>query len=455
MDMAVTVIKQHLIDPEICIRCNTCETMCPVGAISHDPRNYVVDASKCNWCNACISPCPTGSIDNYRTVLAAEAYSLEEQLGWDTLPAEKPLPATVRAEPVEAPPATEPALRQAQGERVGDEAFVAASYGSTLPPWSAAHAYTNLYGPKAAQKTITASVVGNHRVTEVGAHGQPDYDTHHVVLDFGAAPFPVLEGQSIGIVPPGVDANGRPHHARQYSIASPRNGERPGYNNLSLTVKRVLEDHDGQPVRGVASNYICDLKVGDAVQVIGPFGASFLMPNHPRSHIVMICTGTGSAPMRAMTEWRRRLRRDVAGPSHGGAAAPSGDGAGDAGAWRPGTGRVEGGKLMLFFGARTKEELPYFGPLQSLPRDFIDINLAFSRTPGQPKVYVQDLMRQRAADLAPLLADPDAYFYVCGLKSMEEGVVLALADIARGAGLDWDLVGSAMKAHGRLHLETY
>ncbi|MCZ8175816.1 MAG: benzoyl-CoA 2,3-epoxidase subunit BoxA [Burkholderiaceae bacterium] len=426
MDMAVTVIKQHLIDPEICIRCNTCETMCPVGAISHDSRNYVVDASKCNWCNACISPCPTGSIDNYRSMPAARAYTLEEQLGWDTLPGELP-PEELQAlaggaaeglaEPAAAEPAAGPEPR-----------FVAASYGSTLPPWSAAHAYTNLYGPKAAQKTITATVVGNHRVTEVGAHGHPDYDTHHVVLDFGAMPFPVLEGQSIGIVPPGSDANGRPHHARQYSIASPRNGERPGYNNISLTVKRVLEDHDGKPVRGVASNYVCDLKVGDTVQVIGPFGASFLMPNHPRSHIVMICTGTGSAPMRAMTEWRRRLRQ---------------------------SGKFEGGKLMLFFGARTQEELPYFGPLQNLPKDFIDINLAFSRTPGQPKTYVQDLMRQRAADLAPLLADPDAHFYVCGLKSMEEGVVLALADIARGAGLDWDLVGSSMKTHGRLHLETY
>ncbi|MCZ8110356.1 MAG: benzoyl-CoA 2,3-epoxidase subunit BoxA [Betaproteobacteria bacterium] len=426
MDMAVTVIKQHLIDPEICIRCNTCETMCPVGAISHDSRNYVVDASKCNWCNACISPCPTGSIDNYRSMPAARAYTLEEQLGWDTLPGELP-PEELQAlaggaaeglaEPAAAEPAAEPEPR-----------FVAASYGSTLPPWSAAHAYTNLYGPKAAQKTITATVVGNHRVTEVGGHGHPDYDTHHVVLDFGAMPFPVLEGQSIGIVPPGSDANGRPHHARQYSIASPRNGERPGYNNISLTVKRVLEDHDGKPVRGVASNYVCDLKVGDTVQVIGPFGSSFLMPNHPRSHIVMICTGTGSAPMRAMTEWRRRLRQ---------------------------SGKFEGGKLMLFFGARTQEELPYFGPLQNLPKDFIDINLAFSRTPGQPKTYVQDLMRQRAADLAPLLADPDAHFYVCGLKSMEEGVVLALADIARGAGLDWDLVGSSMKTHGRLHLETY
>ena len=423
----MTVIKQHLIDPEICIRCNTCETMCPVGAISHDSRNYVVDADKCNWCNACISPCPTGSIDNYRTVIRAEAYSLDEQLGWDVLPDEKPLPATpVQAEPFEAASPAEAAAPAAPA--MAAAAFAAPSYGATLPPWSAAHAYTNLYGPKAAQKTITATVVGNHRVTEVGAHGHPDYDTHHVVLDFGALPFPVLEGQSIGIVPPGVDAKGRAHHARQYSIASPRNGERPGYNNVSLTVKRVLEDHDGRPVRGVASNFVCDLKVGDPVQVMGPFGSSFLMPNHPRSHIVMICTGTGSAPMRAMTEWRRRLRQ---------------------------SGKFEGGKLMLFFGARTKEELPYFGPLQSLPKDFIDINLAFSRTPGQPKVYVQDLMRQRAADLAPLLADPDAYFYVCGLKSMEEGVVLALSEIARKAGLDWDAVGASLKAQGRLHLETY
>jgi benzoyl-CoA 2,3-dioxygenase component A len=64
-------------------------------------------------------------------------------------------------------------------------------------------------------------------------------------------------------------------------------------------------------------------------------------------------------------------------------------------------------------------------------------------------------MRQRAGDLAPLLADPDAYFYVCGLKSMEEGVVLALSEIARKAGLDWDAVGASLKAQGRLHRETY
>jgi benzoyl-CoA 2,3-dioxygenase component A len=423
MDMAdIKVIKQHLIDPEICIRCNTCEATCPVGAITHDDRNYVVRADVCNLCMACISPCPTGSIDNWRTMPVVRAYSIEEQLGWDELPPELPPSELEALGPVTtletADTTPEPAVAAAES---GVDADAMPSYGATIPPWSAAHAYTNLYPPK---KPTTATVVGNFNCTEAGYANQ----THHIVLDFGAMPFPVLEGQSIGIVPPGVDSQGRPHHARQYSIASPRNGERPGYNNLALTVKRVTEDHLGRPVHGVASNYVCDLKVGDKVQVIGPFGHSFLMPNHPKSNIVMICTGTGSAPMRAMTEWRRRLRK---------------------------TGKFEGGKLMLFFGARTQQELPYFGPLQSLPKDFIDINLAFSRTPGQPKRYVQDLMRERAADLAALLQDPATFIYVCGLKSMEEGVVLALRDVATDAGLSWDAVGAALQREGRLHLETY
>ncbi|MEI6600781.1 MAG: benzoyl-CoA 2,3-epoxidase subunit BoxA [Comamonadaceae bacterium] len=419
-------LRQHLIDPEVCIRCNTCEAICPVAAITHDSRNYVVDATKCNLCMACISPCPTGSIDNWRTVVRAQAYSVEAQLGWDELPLE------LSAEQLAQQGLNTVAVAAADASSViampvetgAAEEFGAAQYGATVPPWSAAHAYTNLYGPKAAEKSVTATVAGNVRVTKVGQ----DYDTHHVVLDFGAMPFPFLEGQSIGIIPPGLDAQGRPHHARQYSIASPRNGERPGYNNLALTVKRVLTDQHGKPVRGIGSNYVCDLSPGDKVQVIGPFGASFLIPNHPRSHIVMICTGTGSAPMRGITEWRRRLRQ---------------------------SGKFESGKLMLFFGARSQEELPYFGPLQKLPKDFIDISFAFSRTPGQPKRYVQDVMRERAADLAPLLADPNAYFYVCGLKSMEQGVLLALRDVAEQAGLSWDSVGAALKREGRLHLETY
>ncbi len=77
--------KQHLIDPEICIRCNTCEATCPVGAITHDSNNYVVDAAICNFCMDCVSPCPTGSIDNWFNV--GLPYSLEDQYSWLELPA--------------------------------------------------------------------------------------------------------------------------------------------------------------------------------------------------------------------------------------------------------------------------------------------------------------------------------------------------------------------------------
>jgi benzoyl-CoA 2,3-dioxygenase component A len=415
-----TVFSQHLIDPESCIRCNTCEDTCPEGAITHGEDNYVVDADKCTHCGECIGPCPTGAIDSHRKVPREMAYSLEAQLGWNSLPDELTageLAAAGVAEVETILSTVPPGLAEGNGA-----AAAATHYGATIPPWSAAHPYTKLYG---TSNPVTATVTGNMRVTEVGL----DYDTHHIILDLGKTPFPLLEGQSIGVIPPGVDAAGRPHHARQYSVSSARHGERPGYNNLSLTVKRVLEDRQGNPVRGVASNYLCDLKVGDSAQVIGPFGTSFLMPNHPGSHIVMICTGTGAAPMRAMIRWRNHLRL----------TAPD----------------FASGKLMLFFGARTYEELPFFGPLHKAPKDFMDVNLAFSRTPGQPKRYVQDLMRERAADLAKLLADEDSYFYVCGLKAMEEGVVLALRDIAEDAGLNWTSVSTALKRDGRLHLETY
>ncbi|HYG43862.1 MAG TPA: benzoyl-CoA 2,3-epoxidase subunit BoxA, partial [Bordetella sp.] len=394
------VLKQHLIDPEICIRCNTCEETCPIDAITHDGTNYVVDPDICNGCMACVPPCPTGSIDNWRLVVRAEAYSLQDQFGWDELPGEKPLPNGASADT----PAVSAEARQDVADGVPATAPAAPAVllpGASIPPWSAAHPYVNLYTHKTP---ATATVVGNFRVTDADT----DSDIRHIVLDFGNLPFPVLEGQSIGILPPGTDEQGRAHHARQYSLASPRDGERAGYNNLSLTVKRVTQDHQGQPALGVCSNYLCDLAKNDTVQVIGPFGNTFLMPNHARANLLMICTGTGSAPMRAMTErYRRRIERGT------------------------------NGRLMLFFGARTQRELPYFGPLMRLPRDFIDINLALSRDSSQPRRYVQDLIRERAADVLDLLADTNTCIYVCGLKGMETGVLDALHEVAVQAGQDW------------------
>jgi len=404
---AEVLIRQHLIDPEVCIRCNTCEDTCPIDAITHDDRNYVVDPDICNGCGACVPPCPTGSIDNWRTLPKAAAYSVAEQFTWDELPVQQAVPAEGMV--AELPLQEAPAQQNA-----------ALSAASVTPPWSAAHPYLNLYD---IRKPVTATVAGNHGLTDADA----DSDIRHIVLDFGTQFFPVLEGQSIGIIPPGTDASGKPHYLRMYSVASPRDGERPGYNNLSLTVKRVVADHEGQPVKGVASNYLCDLQKGDTVQVTGPFGAHYLMPNHPGSNLLMICTGTGAAPMRAMTEYRRRLM--VAG-------------------------KPVDGKLMLFFGARRPAELPYFGPLLNLPPSFIDMHLAFSRVDGEPKTYVQDRLRDAGPAVVELLKG-DTYLYVCGLKGMEAGVMEALRDVCITAGIDWAALHARMVAEGRFHVETY
>ena len=392
--------KQHLIDPEVCIRCNTCEATCPVNAITHDDNNYVVDIDKCNLCMDCISPCPTGSIDNWRVVKASSPFSLVEQLGWTELPAQEDVGDTTGG-----------------GEQTGDqdvEALLASAHagagGKVIAPASAAKPAVNLFR---REKPVVATVQGNFRITAASTES----DIRHIVLGFGETQVPVLEGQSIGIVPPGTQANGKPHEVRLYSIASARDGEKRNGNNVGLTIKRV----EG----GVGSNFMCHLKVGDKVQVTGPFGATFLMPNDANANVIMICTGTGSAPFRAFTERRRR-------------AAPGAP-----------------GKFLMFFGARTPEELPYFGPLQKVPASLLEKHLVYSRIVGTEKEYVQDRIRKESATVASLLASPATHIFICGLKVMEAGVEEALADVCRKTNLDWARLKPEMRASGRYHVETY
>ena len=398
-----TLKKQHLIDPEICIRCNTCEATCPVGAVTHDDNNYVVDPEKCNSCLDCIAPCPTGSIDNWRVVKSA--FSIKDQFGWNELPAQE--------DPGDAADTATEAIED-DVEKILAVAHAGVG-GNTVAPVSASKPSVNLFRRK---KPAIATVQGNFRITAPGSES----DIRHIVLSFGSTVVPVLEGQSIGIVPPGTrvdgpNAQGRPHGIRLYSIASARDGEKRNANNVSLTIKRV----EG----GVGSNYMCDLKVGDKVEVTGPFGATFLMPNDTQANLIMICTGTGSAPFRAFTERRRRAMQNA------------------------------GGKAIMFFGARTPQELPYFGPLQKVPNSLLERHLVFSRIPGAGKEYVQDRMRTEAATVAALLASPQTHIYVCGLKGMETGVEEALSDICRKSGQDWCKLKPEMRGQGRFHVETY
>ncbi len=395
--MSVT-IKQHLIDPEICIRCYTCEETCPIDAITHNDDNVVVDVTKCNYCMDCIAPCPTGSIDNWR--LVTTPYSLDDQLAWEELPEQEDLGD-----------ADSGALNEALEEEISTllEKAHQGTGGKPIAPETAAQPSINLYS---RSKPAIATVQGNYRLTEEDT----DSDVRHLILSFGETVFPVLEGQSVGIVPPSTESKNT-NVIRLYSIASPRDGEKQNANNIALTVKR-------EP-NGVCSNYLCDLEKGDKVEISGPFGGTFLMPNDPNANIIMICTGTGSAPFRGFTERRRR-------------AAPGAS-----------------GKLMLFFGARTPAELPYFGPLTRLSEELLEKHLVYSRVPDTQKEYVQDRMKKHASKLGEYLANEKTHVYICGLKGMEHGVEDALKEACFHQNLTWLDVKQNMRSSGRFHVETY
>jgi benzoyl-CoA 2,3-epoxidase subunit A len=403
------VRKQHLIDPETCIRCNTCESRCPTGAISHNADNYVVDPARCTFCMACNRPCPTGAIDNWFFV--ARPYTVEEQFRWRELPARTAHPHASEAEgAVDA--LDDEALALLETAHKGEG-------GRARAPASAAKPQINAFN---RLNPAAATVSGTLRVTADGAES----DVRHIILDFGAVPFPVLEGQSVGVVPPGRGPDGTPHAMRLYSVASARDGERPNTNNLSLTVKRVpmFRAEDGA-LQGIASNWLCDLRQGDRLEVTGPYGATFLIPEDTDADLLMICTGTGVSPFRGFTHRRRRVAPNARG------------------------------KLHLVFGARSPEELPYFGPLQKYQRSQLDYELVYSRVPGAAKEYVQDRLRTRAADIAELLRRETTHAYVCGLSGLEQGVDRALADIGRAHGIDWPALRARMREEGRFHVETY
>ncbi|WP_299408072.1 benzoyl-CoA 2,3-epoxidase subunit BoxA [uncultured Roseobacter sp.] len=394
-------VKQHLIDPEICIRCYTCEMTCPIGAIQHDDNNVVVDPDTCNFCMDCIPVCPTGSIDEWRVV--ETPYSLDQQYGFEELPKQEDIALDAEAED--------------DGIEAHDDAIAAllaeahkGAGGRAKAPASASKPTINLYN---LGNPATAKVQGNYRLTDP----ESDSDVRHIILDLGALPFPVLEGQSIGVIAPGTDDAGNPHLPRLYSVSSPRDGERPGFNNVSLTVKR--EEN------GLCSNYICDLEKDDDVQITGPFGSTFLLPSDPNAHLLMICTGTGSAPFRGFT---MRRQREMPGLE---------------------------GSLTLVFGARTPRDLPYFGPLKKVPDRFMLKDFAFSRQEGAPKQYVQDRLRAQADTVAEMLKSDAAHIYICGLKAMEEGVEEAMRDIASAADIDWSTLRDQMRDDGRYHVETY
>jgi glycine betaine catabolism B len=85
---------------------------------------------------------------------------------------------------------------------------------------------------------------------------------------------------------------------RSYSISS--TPSRP--HSLEITVKRVPSAADGLPP-GLVSNWLHDsVRVGDSINLQGPFG-KFTCFNHPDRKLLLISAGSGITPMMSMSRW--------------------------------------------------------------------------------------------------------------------------------------------------------
>jgi sulfite reductase (NADPH) flavoprotein alpha-component len=193
-----------------------------------------------------------------------------------------------------------------------------------------------------------------------------------------------------------------PLQPRLYSIASSHRA-RPG--RVSLTVDHVRYKIDGRERLGVASTFAgAVLRPGDRVKAYIQPAHAFALPANGDTPIIMVGPGTGVAPFRAFLQERMAIK--ATGP-----------------AW-------------LFFGHQRRDtdffyedELSGFQAAGTLTK----LSLAWSRD-GEKKVYVQDKMREEAAELWSWLGK-GAHFYVCGdAKRMAADVDAALVQICAGHG---------------------
>jgi ferredoxin--NADP+ reductase len=270
-----------------------------------------------------------------------------------------------------------------------------------------------------------AHVLSNERLTPWGCD-----DVRHIVLDLSGLDYPYREGQSLGVLPPGVDQRGHAQKLRLYSIASSRRGDDGRGTTASLCVKRVVysDPVTTQEHRGVASNYLCDLKPGDEVNITGPDGTHFLLPDDPTTSLILVATGTGIAPFRGFLRRIYRERDD----------------------WT--------GAVYLFFGVRTEVECLYRDEFDSyLDRHRYCRSYAFSReqkTADGRRMYVQHRMAERIGELRDLLERDSTILYICGVKGMEDGIEATLKERARSGGKSWTSFHDLRRA-GRILVETY
>jgi ferredoxin--NADP+ reductase len=259
----------------------------------------------------------------------------------------------------------------------------------------------------------------------------------HIKFDISQGNLTYVEGQSIGIIPDGIDAKGKPHKLRLYSIASTRHGDDVDDKTVSLCVRQLeYKNEAGETIYGVCSTYLKDLQPGADVKITGPVGKEMLLPPDEDSNVIMMATGTGIAPMRAYL-WRmfKDKERD-ANPEY-----------------------QFKGFAWLIFGVATTPNVLYKQELEELqakyPNNF-RVTYAISREQKNPeggRMYIQHRVAEHADELWNLVKQEKTHTYICGLKGMEGGIDEAMAAAADQEGIVWKDYQRSIKE--RWHVETY
>ncbi|ONM09999.1 Ferredoxin--NADP reductase root isozyme 1 chloroplastic [Zea mays] len=302
----------------------------------------------------------------------------------------------------------------------------------------------NTYKPK---EPFTATIVSVESLVGPKAPGE----TCHIVIDHGGN-VPYWEGQSYGVIPPGENPKkpGAPQNVRLYSIASTRYGDNFDGRTGSLCVRRAVyydpETGKEDPSKnGVCSNFLCNSKPGDKIQLTagsfsydfmtsGPSGKIMLLPEEdPNATHIMIATGTGVAPFRGYL--RRMFMEDVPNYRFGGLA------------W-------------LFLGVANSDSLLYDEEFTSYLKQYPDnfrYDKALSREQKNRsggKMYVQDKIEEYSDEIFKLL-DGGAHIYFCGLKGMMPGIQDTLKKVAERRGESWDQKLAQLKKNKQWHVEVY
>jgi ferredoxin--NADP+ reductase len=291
----------------------------------------------------------------------------------------------------------------------------------------------NIYRPK---NPYVGKCLSNQELVGEGGIGT----VRHLKFDISGGDLRYLEGQSIGIVPPGVDKNGKPEKLRLYSIASTQHGDDVDDKTVSLCVRQLEYKHPetGETVYGVCSTFLTSLEVGADVNITGPVGKEMLLPDDPEANIIMMGTGTGIAPFRAYL-WRMFKDEEK----------------------KVNTDYQFKGFAWLIFGIPTSPNILYKEELEEIQSKYPDnfrLTYAISREQKNKdggRMYIQHRCEEYAEELWKMVQDEKTYVYICGLKGMEDGIDAALSAAAAKDGVEWSSYQKQLKKAHRWNVETY